>query len=319
MDRSRGETGKQSRPQPPSSSRLTVKPRTARANRRRPGSVWSRLPKPVAIADACGRALRRSVPLVAGAGVLVAVGGTAWAGYRFVTTSPRFAITTLEVRGNQQLSTEHVLAQVPVRIGDNVFQADLETVTAELRKNRWVASATTRRQLPHTLVVEIREHVPAAIVELGGLYLVDADGQPFKRAELGASDDGAGLPIITGLDRTSYLTDSAGTSARVKHALAALGHWREEPDRPSIGEVHLGTHGALTLVTYEHAISIQLGLLDDDLPSRMQTFDATWAQLSPGERARAHAIHLDARPDQVTVALAPETKRTGVSGRDGDT
>jgi cell division protein FtsQ len=282
--------------------------------------VWSRLPKPVVIADACGRALRRSVPVVAGAGVLVAVGGTAWAGYRFVTTSPRFAITTLEVRGNHQLATEHLVASAPVRIGDNVFQVDLETVTAELRKNPWVASARTRRQLPHTLVIEIREHVPAAIVELGGLYLVDAAGHPFKRAELGASDDGAGLPIITGLDRASYVTDPTGTSTRVKQALGALGQWRSEPERPSVGEVHLGTHGALTLVTYEHAISIQLGSLDDDLRSRMQTFDATWAQLSPDERARARAIHLDARPDQVTVALAPETQRTGsVTGRDGDT
>jgi hypothetical protein len=59
---------------------LTVK---ARQNRRKAaprGSIWSRLPKPAVIADACGRMLRRSLPALIGLGVIGAVGGTAWAG-----------------------------------------------------------------------------------------------------------------------------------------------------------------------------------------------------------------------------------------------
>lgn len=300
MDRSRRGTGKQ--PTPPASSRLTVK---ARPNRRlKQGSIWSRLPKPPVIADACGRALRRSLPALVGAGVLVAVGGTAWAGYRFVTTSDRFAITSIEVRGNQQVPRDALVTSLPVKVGDNVFSASLDAIAAEVRQNPWVATANAHRELPHTIVVDVREHVAVALVELGGMYLVDAEGHPFKRAELGA-DDGAGLPIITGLARTAYVADPVGTSTNVRNALAALTRWRSEPERPSIGEVHLDTHGGLTLVTYEQAITIQLGLIDDSLGLRMQTFDATWSELSPSERTSARAIHLDARPDQVTVALHP--------------
>jgi len=302
MDRSHRGPGNAKQAKPPAASRLTVK---ARPNRkRREGSLWSRLPKPQITADACGRALRRSVPALIGAGVLVAVGATTYAGYRFVTTSPRFAITTVEVRGNVVLPTDAIVASLPARIGDNVFKTSLHDVVAELRTNPWVASAEAHRELPHTLVIEIKEHVPAAIAQLGGLYLVDAEGHPFKRAEL-AAEDGAGLPIITGLDRASYTADPAGTAATIRNALGALAHWRTDSERPSIGEVHLDPHGALTLVTYEHAINIQLGSIDDGLGLRMQTFDATWAQLSPGERHRARAIHLDARPDHVTVALHP--------------
>lgn len=263
------------------------------------------MPKPPVIADACGRALRRSLPGLIGAGVLVAVCGTAFAGYRFVTTSPRFAITTVEVHGNQQLETDEVIASLPARVGDNMFATSLDEVVAELRQNPWVAGAEAHRELPHTIVVNVREHVPAAIVSLGGLYLVDEHGLPFKKAELGA-DDGAGLPIITGLDRAGYLANPASTAATIRGALGALARWRAEPERPSIGEVHLDTHGALTLVTYEQAISIQLGTLDNGLGLRMQTFDATWAQLSPSERTRARAIHLDARPDHVTVAMTKD-------------
>ncbi len=301
MDGSRRGGGKQSRPQPPAASRLTLR---ARPNRRRPESVWTRAPKPAVVIDACGRALRRSLPLVAGAGVLCAIGGTAWGGYRFVTTSPRFAITTIEVRGNQHLSTDAILASVPARVGDNVFETNLDALVDDLRANPWIASATARRELPHTIVISVREHEPAAVVALGGLYLVDDEGHPFKRVEL-AAEDGAGLPIVTGLDRTAYVADPAGTAAKVQSALATVVRWRGEAERPSIGEVHLDTHGALTLVTYEHAISIQLGMPDDGLRLRMQTFDATWAELSASERSRARAIHLDARPDHVTVALAP--------------
>jgi cell division protein FtsQ len=303
MDRSRRSGAQEKRPQPPATSRLTVK---ARPNRRKAaprGSFWSRLPKPAVIADACGRALRRSLPALIGMGVLGAIGGTAWAGYQFVTTSSQFAIDQIEVNGNQQLTDDQVRAMLPARIGDNVFETNLDALTVELRQNPWIASAEAHRVLPHTIVIDVREHVAAAIVQLGGLYLVDADGHPFKRAEL-VGDEGSGLPIITGLDRNAYVANPAGTAAQIKAAMGALATWRRVEERPAIGEVHLDVHGALTLVTYEQAISIQLGELDATLEQRMQTFDATWAELTSAERTRTRAIHLDARADQVTVAFA---------------
>lgn len=312
MDRSprvRGAGAKPARPQlpnprsqPPSASRLTVK---AKPNRRRPGGFWSRAPKPAEIADACGRALRRSLPAMIGVAVLGAVGGTAWGGYRFVTTSSRFAITKIEIHGTHQLSVDDVRASLPMSVGDNVFATDLDLVVRELRTNPWIASAEAHRELPHTIVIQVREHVPAAVAQLGGLYLVDTEGHPFKRV---AADDGAGLPIITGLDRETFVASPETIAAQIRSALAALSLWREGSERPSIGEVHLDAHGDLTLITYEQAISIQLGTMEQDLALRMHTFDATWAELGDGERTRARAIHLDARSDQVTVALQPREK-----------
>src|SRR5262245_50703943 len=172
MDRSRRAGAKQGRSLPPSSSRLTVK---RRPNRRKQGSVWSRLPKPHMIADACGRALRRSVPALIGVGVLAAIGAAAWGGYRFVTTSSRFAVETIEVHGNHQLTADQVRELIPARVGDNVFSARLDDIVHELRGNPWVATAEAHRVLPHTIVIELREHEAAALVQLGGFYLADAD------------------------------------------------------------------------------------------------------------------------------------------------
>ena len=158
MDRSHRQGAKETEP-PPTSSRLTVR---ARRNRRKPGTIWSRMPKPAAMADGCGRALRRSLPALAGAAVIVTVGGTAWAGYRFVTTSPRFAITEITVRGNHHLTPDQVRAALPMRVGDNAFATNLGMVVRGLRTNPWIAGAEAHRVLPHTIVIDVSASSPSS-------------------------------------------------------------------------------------------------------------------------------------------------------------
>src|SRR6201995_4307631 len=132
--------------EPPAASRLTVR---AKPNRRRAQAVplWSRLPKPASVAIACGRVVRRSLPALIGLAVIGAIGGTAWAGYRFVTTPTRFAISAIDVHGNHHVTADQVRAALPVAIGDNVFAANLDGLTRELRTNPWVATADAHRIL----------------------------------------------------------------------------------------------------------------------------------------------------------------------------
>src|SRR5512139_484409 len=138
MDRSRRPGGKQGRaasaPAVPASSRLTVR---NKRNRRRPASLWSRVPRPPAIADACGRALRRSLPALAATAAITGVGAGIWLGYRFITTSSHFAISSIEVHGASQLSVDEVRGALPVGLGDNLFTTDLDTVATTLRAHPW--------------------------------------------------------------------------------------------------------------------------------------------------------------------------------------
>ena len=272
-------------------------------NRRRPGSAWSRLPKPAAIADACGRAVRRSLRAVAVGAAVAAVAGSVWGGYRWLMRSPRFAITALTVEGTHHIDGDQLRRALPVHLGDNVF-VDLAELARVVRTDPWVASAEVHRILPHTIAIEVHEHVAAAVVELGDLYLADASGHPFKRAavETGEAD---GLPLITGVGRAAYTADPEAAARTVCDAIAAAETWRTA-DRPAIGEVHVDPHGAVTLHTAAPVIAIQLGALGAGLGARMHTFDAAWAGLSDAERAHARAIHLDARPDHVTVAFAKD-------------
>jgi cell division protein FtsQ len=263
--------------------------------------MWSRVPKPAQIADACGRALRRSLPAVIGAGVLAAIGGTAYAGYHWVTTSPRFAITRITVQGNHHLTGDQIRAAVPAHIGDNLFATNLGAVEHSLRGNPWIADVEVHRMLPHTISIDLREHVPVAVADLGGLYLVDDAGRAFKRAELDEGD-GAGLPVITGLGREAYLANPGAAAAQIEGALGAVATWQATADRPQIAEVHLDGRGAIALVTAS-GTSIELGTIDAALAARMRTFDTAWAELADSERERASAVHLDPGSDHVTVAF----------------
>ncbi|MCA9676492.1 MAG: FtsQ-type POTRA domain-containing protein, partial [Myxococcales bacterium] len=255
---------------------------------------------------ACGRTLRRSLPTLLALAAAGAVGTGLWAGYRFVTTSPRFAVTSIEVTGTHELSADEIRARIPLALGENVFRADLDAVEARLEAEPWIADADVSRHLPHTISIAITERTAAAVVDLGGLYLAGADGVPFKRARLDRGE-GAGLPVVTGLDRDTFRADPTAAAARVRHALATLATWTADGHRPAIGEIRIDARHDTTLFTYDDAVAIRLGAADGDrLTAKLATFDAAWAALSPDERHQARAIHLDhdTRPDHVTVAFA---------------
>lgn len=285
----------------PRASRLVLK----KGNRRKSAPLWTRLPRPRAIVDACGRAIRRAAPAMLALVGIGAVGGGVRYGYHFLTHSPRFAVTAIEVNGTHALGADDVRGRLAVHLGDNIFLAPLAASEQALAAEPWIASVRVHRELPHTIVVDVTERVPAAVVDLDGLYLADAAGHLWKRAAT-EHGEGAGLPVVTGLDRAACAADADACAADVVHALAALAAWRDGHDRPAVGEVHLDRRGALTLFTYDAGVAIKLGEPDDDaLAARLHTFDRAWAALTPGERARARAVHVDnrTRPDHVTVAF----------------
>jgi cell division protein FtsQ len=277
---------------------LTIR---ARKNRKR-STTWSGgLPSAKQAAVACSRVLRRALPAAITIALAGGLGTAGYFGYRAVTSSPRFAITAIEIRGAQHADVDALRARLSTRVGDNVFRADTGADTLAALNDPWIASASVSRSLPHTLVVDVTERTAVALVDLGGLYLVDANGHPFKRARV-ERGDGAGLPVVTGLDRETYAASPDHTAQLVLSALSALTTWKAAGDRPAIGEVSIDPFGALTLHTYDRATAIALGGLDAGLPDRMRAFDATWGELTDAERDRARAIHLT-RNDHVTVAL----------------
>src|SRR5262249_32090295 len=95
--------------------------------------------------------------------------------------------------------------------------------TLALESHPWVVSARVERRFPSTILATVLEHRPAALVQLGGLYVLDEQGRLFKRA---APDDGLDLPLITGLTRDEWQRPES--QVRLWSALHFLDAWRGE-------------------------------------------------------------------------------------------
>jgi cell division protein FtsQ len=240
---------------------------------------------------------------LAAIGGIVAAGGF---GYRWLTGSPRFAVAAIEVHGAPGRAQEEIERLVAPALGENLFRLSLGSIERRLRAESWLADATVRRSLPNRLVVDVAPRRPVAVVELGGLYLVDRDGRAFRRADV-ARGDADRLPIVTGIERDAYRRAPLEAAARVREALAAAAVFAESKGRPSIGEIHCDGRGGVTLFLRRPVVALHVGRAPDAgaLRRRYAAFDSAWAALAPDERAAAATFHLDrdGSPARVTVAF----------------
>lgn len=261
------------------------------------------MPSRARIATALSRAGKRALPGLIAVAAVAAVGGAGWLGYYWLTTSERFAIEAVDVRGAQRIDAGRVRELSQIDHGDNVFLVDPSAAARAIEADPWVASAGVERQLPDRIVIEIEERTPHAIVELGGLYLADAGGHVFKRAAIDLGE-GEGLPLITGLSRDEYLADEGVAQATIRAALEAARVYARDGERPSLGEVHVDARSGITLVTYDSALALRLGATPaDGIAARLEAFDAAWSALDEDERDAARVIYMDneTNPDRITV------------------
>ena len=99
---------------------------------------------------------------------------------------PRLSIFRLErvrLEGLKRLKASEVRALLPVSPGENLFVLDLEALRRALEAHPWIARAQVSRDLPHTLVVRIREERPVALTKIRErLYYLNEEGRAFAEA-----------------------------------------------------------------------------------------------------------------------------------------
>ncbi len=272
---------------------------------RRAWRMRVRLPDWRIVGQSAWGGARRMAPVLA---VLFAVGLAGlggWRGWVWLTHSPRFAIRNVVVTGNTRVTHDEIAGHAGMATGANLFKVSMQSIARSVESNPWIEEARVSRQMPDALRIEVSERKPAGLLVVDAAYLVDAEGHPFKRADL-AEGEADGLVVVTGLDRTTWTRDTLGSAAAVKEALTVAARWHAEPGRPLVGEVHVARTG-ITLYTLEGAVAVRLGRArGEDLAARLRRFDAIWAALSEEERAVAKTIYLDSatRADRVTVELA---------------
>ncbi len=240
-----------------------------------------------------------SYALAGGIGLAAAVGVTGFAG-RYLATSPDFAVEDIRFTGLSHATESELVRVGGISRGQNLFTADLAEVERRLLQHPWVRSVYVSRELPHTLHVDVREWSPAAIVELGRLYLVSADGQVFRR--LGAGDD-FDLPVVTGIARDAFVDRREEAESLIRNALDAIAAYAPLAATEPLSEVHVNAGEGVSLRVGRDSLTVKLGSPPfAEKVSRLKRLVDEFQRAN----ARAEVIHLEnrARPGWVAVRFS---------------
>ena len=164
----------------------------------------------------------RRAPQLARAGrvalVLVLVAAAILGAVRWVTTSPRFAVTGIEVRGASRVPVARILAAAAITPGANLWTIDGRAVVARIEGMPEIRRADLVRELPNRVSILVEERRPFTLVHAGRLHWMDEDGRVLGEEARAVSPE---VPVISGLseDELATMRTSPGPKARAAIAL----------------------------------------------------------------------------------------------------
>lgn len=248
------------------------------------------------------RQLARAVSLVLPSIVAVAaLGAAGFLIWRLGVVGGALRVKEIRFAGLERATPEQLLELSPVQRGDHLLFLETGAMEAALRRHPWVAWVEVRRRFPPALDVRVVERRPAALVDLGGLYLVDDRGEVFKRA---APGDGLDLPVVTGIEREAWVERRGEHEPLLGAALALVRRWsaRGLDARAAISEIHVDPEYGTTLWS-DDGVEVRLG--QGDIEEKLARLERVLSTLD-AEGQRAEVLHLDnrRRPDWVTVRVA---------------
>ena len=151
------------------------------------------------------------VLLASGTTAGLVMGGLALS--RWTENSPVFNLDAIVVEGNRIADKEDIIRVSGLEMGRNIWSADLEETGRRLMLDTRFDRVALSRRLPGTVVVQVKELQPIAIVQLDRLYGVS------ERAELIPLSPGNGLPdlpVIT-IDASGFRPESGAAESRDLH------------------------------------------------------------------------------------------------------
>jgi len=217
----------------------------------------------------------RTVGLLTLCSILIVV---CYEAYELIARTTFLKLEKIEVSRLKRLNREEIIALSGVRPGDAMLHVDLKMVAEQIKKNPWVEKVKVNRYFPHTLSIEVSEWEPAAIINAGCLYYLDANGEIFKPLARGDSLD---FPVITGITEEDLARDQAGCKAMLKTALAISDLLKAGSlfKLQDISEIHADKGYGFTLFTAQGGVPIKLG--NDGFAEKLARLARIYRDLSP--------------------------------------
>jgi len=211
-----------------------------------------------------GKLLPRSgafILVVSMTGLIVLAGGRTWI-EKELGSIAFFQVNELIISGCRVTSREQLREDAKIFFHQtSLIGMEKAEIERRLEENPWIARAKVNLNWPSTIEIEIKEHVPVALLHstISGpdqLYYIDKKGFSFTPVPVGANVD---FPVITGLAgiKDENLRQNAFGEALIFLKKVS----RNDPHLPtqSVSEVHVNPAGELVVYLVEHPFPIFFG------------------------------------------------------------
>lgn len=174
--------------------------------------------------------------------------------------SSAFAVQNVIVQGLKLIPENEILKLSDGIQGQNLLLFDQDALSQKIALHPLVQGVQFQRKLPHTLVIQVTERTPVALVVVPkGVLEVDAQGVFLRRLESWPKTD---RPVITGIN----LADTVGPGQNLANPLltAALHLLGQAPPEllAQIGELHVNAISQMTLFLTS-GVEVRLGQASD--------------------------------------------------------
>jgi len=108
-----------------------------------------------------------------------------------------FIIREILISGNYHLEEEEIKSALDIRSGENLFRLSFDELETRLRRIAWIKRMSFRKQFPSTLMINIEETVPKALLNLNGqLFLINSEGNILEEI---VGEGASFLPVVIGI------------------------------------------------------------------------------------------------------------------------
>lgn len=236
--------------------------------------------------------------------LLLALSAVFMLAYAAVTRSDYFRTESVIVHGLSRLSRQAVVLRAGIKPGDNLLAINLHLVRKRLLSHPWVAAVQVSREIPGTLSIDIREHEPLAVVDMGRRFLLNSRGRIFK--ELG-DDDLRRLPVIKGIRLTDISLGEDDLSPVMQTVMQALNQGLSPQSALGPGRIDRLEYDhqlGVTIIDREHGQAYHLGFAPFDAKfSRLAELMSRLNRNKPWRHYKTVDLN---NPDRIVVQLPSE-------------
>ena len=188
---------------------------------------------------------------------------------RSIAAHPVFNVRNVLVEGARYINPEKITDTAGIELETNIYEIDIEGISQTLENAFAAEDFTVFRRLPNTVVVEVKERKPVALLNMKTLVGVDVNGVPLPHV---GADMVESLPIISGIKTASSLSDST-VKERLLKGLSMLD--RISKDAPSvytrISEVDVSNMASMGICLVDNGLEVIIG--DSDWSKKIPVLD----------------------------------------------